>query len=115
MRDTQERRQALRQQVQQTLGQLQSASTMAEVAKLSAVLTAQNGELGVIDREREAAMTRVLVQHIENETDDARQKQARRDEQAAVWRAAGEQLGQFLTPNTTPAMMPDTRHRSATP
>lgn len=112
MRDSQERRQAVRQQVQQTLAQLESASTMAEVAKLSAVLTAQSGELGVIDRERDAALSRIIAQRIENETDSARQLEARREEQAAVWRAAGQQLGEFLTPNTAPVILPDTRHET---
>lgn len=113
MRDSEDRRQAVRQQKQETLTQLQSASTMAEVAKLSAVLTAQDGELGIIDRERDAALNRVIVQRIENETDSARQIEARREEQAAVWRAAGEQLGQFLTPNTAPVILPDTRHETS--
>ena len=98
MRDTQERRQAVRQQVQQTLGQLQAAPDMATVAKLSAVLTAQNAELSAIDREREAALSRVLVVHIENQTDAARQDQARRENRAAAYRAASSRLGDYLTP-----------------
>jgi hypothetical protein len=109
MRDTEQRRQHLRQQLQQTLGQLQGASTMAEVAKLSGVLSAQNTELAAIDREREAALSRVLVQHIENQTDAARQAVAQREERAAVFRAASGKLDQFLTPNPAPVQIPDSR------
>jgi len=111
MRDTQERRQHLRQQLQRTLGQLQTATTMAEVAKLSGVLTAQNAELAAIDREREAAMSRVQMVHVENQTDAARHELAQREERAAVFRAASDKLGQFLTPNSTPVPIPDPRTR----
>ncbi len=111
MRDTEERRQSLRQQVQQTLGQLQTATTMAEVAKLTGVLNAQNAELAAIDREREAPLSRVLMQHIENQTDDARQTLARREERVADFRAASEKLATFLTPDTTPVRLRDPRTR----
>ncbi len=109
MRDTEERRQHLRQQLQQTLGQLQTATTMAEVAKVSGVLNAQSAELAAVDREREAALSRVLVQHIENQTDGARQELARREERAADFRAASEKLANFLTPDTTPVHLRDPR------
>ena len=110
MRDTEERRQHLRQQLQQTLDQLRAAPTMAEVAKLSGVLSAQGTELAAIDREREASLSRVLVQHVENQTDAARQELAQREERAAVFRAASDKLGQFLTPNSAPVQIPDPRH-----
>jgi hypothetical protein len=109
MRDTEERRQHLRQQLQQTLGQLQAATTMAEVAKLTAVLSAQNAELAAVDREREAPLSRLLTQHIENQTDEARQALARREERVADFRAASEKLGAFLTPDTTPLRLRDPR------
>jgi hypothetical protein len=109
MRDTEERRQSLRQQLQQTLGQLRSATTMAEVAKLSGVLSAQNAELAAIDREREAPLSRLLTQHIENQTDEARQALARREERVADFRAASEKLGTFLTPDTAPIRLRDPR------
>ena len=109
MRDTEERRQHLRQQLQLTLDQLRAAPTMAEVAKLSGVLSAQSTELAAIDHEREAPLSRVLMQHIENQTDDARQALARREERAADFRAAAEKLATFLTPDTTPVRLRDPR------
>jgi hypothetical protein len=90
---------------------LQTATTMAEVAKLTGVLNAQNAELAAIDREREAPLSRVLMQHIENQTDDARQALARREERVADFRAAAEKLATFLTPDTTPVRLRDPRTR----
>ena len=109
MRDTEERRQHLRQQMGQALGQLEKSATMAETAKLSAVLQAQTAELSEIDHEREAALNRVLVQHIENETDAARQTLAQREERAAIMRAGNDKLKEFLTPNPAPVTIPDPR------
>jgi hypothetical protein len=109
MKDTTERRQALRQQIQQTVGQLQTATTMAEVAKISGLITAQNAELSAIDREREAALGRVVVQHIENQSDAARQDLALDEERAAAFGAATGTLGQFLTSNSTPVPIPNPR------
>ena len=111
MRDTEDRRQQLRQQIQATLDQLKTAATIAEVQKLHAVLTAQNSELAAVDRERDAATSRVLVQHIENQTDKERQEQARREERIVDFRSASEKLGVFLTPDTTPVRIPDSRKR----
>ena len=111
MRDTEDRRQSLLAQVQATVTQLQTASTHAESQKLHAVLTAQGSELAAIDRERDAALSRVLVQHIENQTDEARQEQSRREERIIDFRSATEKLGTFLTPDTTPVRIPDPRTR----
>ena len=109
MRDTEERRQQLRAQIKSTVSQLQSAQTLAEVQKLQGALTAQNAELGAIDREREAALSGILVQSIENQTDAARQEQARRDEHLVDFRTAIDKLGRLLTPDTTPVVIPDPR------
>ena len=109
MHDTAERRQHLRQQMGQTLGQLNAAGTMAEIAKLSAVLQAQTAELSEIDHEREAALSRVLVQHIENETDASRQALAQREDRAAVMRTSNDKLKEFLKPNPSPVTIPDPR------
>jgi len=109
MRDTEERRQQLRQQIKTTVSQLQSADTVAAVQKISGLLLAQNSELAAIDREREAALSRLLAQKIENETDAARQEQARREERAVDFRSATDKLGSFLIPNTAPVRIPDPR------
>lgn len=107
MRDTEERRQRLRQQIRTTLAALQKASTMAEVAKLQAVLTAQNSELAGIDRERDSATARVLVQQVENQTDAERQALAREEEHREAFRQANQKIAEFLTPETAPVLIPD--------
>lgn len=110
MKDAQERRQQMRQQIKDTLTALQAAPTLAETHKLVGVLSAQNAELSAIDHEREAALSRVLVQQIENQNDAARQAQAEREDRAASFRAARAKLDQWLTPDTKAARIPDPRN-----
>ena len=107
LRDTEERRQSVRKQLQRTLEDLKSATTIADVQKLQGVLTAQNAELATIDRERDAALGRVVVQNINNQNDAARQSQARREESGAAFRKATERFGYMLTPDTSPAQFPN--------
>ena len=111
MRDTQERRQQLHQQIKDTLAALQLASTLAETHKLVGVLSAQNAELSAIDREREAALSRILVQQIENQNDAARQALADREDRVAAFQTARKRLGQIVLPDTTPVHIPDPRNR----
>lgn len=110
-KDTEERRRRLRSQIASAIRDLQRASTMAEIAKIQAVLTAQSAELAAIDRERDAASARVLSQHVANETDAARQEQARREERREALRQAGDRLGTWLVPSSTPASIPDPQRR----
>ena len=109
LRDTETRRESIRRQIAQTTSRLQVAETVAEVHKLQAVLTALGTDLAAIDRERDAAMQRVLTQHIENLTDAARQEQALREERAVDFHAASRNLSRFLTPQTSPVRIPDPR------
>jgi hypothetical protein len=105
--DTEQRRQQIRRQIQRTLNRLHGASTMAEVAKLQAVLTAQNAELSAVDRERDVAASRVVVQQIENQTDAERQDVALREEQLAAFQQAQERMNRMLTPETSLVRIPN--------
>ena len=107
MADTEERRQAVRQQIRSALNALLRASTMAEVAKLQAVLQAHSAELAAIDRERDAAMARLSAQHIQNQTDADRQAVARAEERREAFRQANEKFGYALVPETAPVLIPD--------
>ena len=109
MKDTEGRRQQVRDQIRSTTDQLKNAQTLAEVQKLQGVLNAQSAELGAIDRVREAALNHVVVQMVENETDAAKQEQARKEERVVDFQSAQQKLGQFLIPNTTPVQIPDPR------
>jgi len=106
MYNTEGRRESIRQQIQSTLKDLQVATTMAEVHKLQAVLTGQNSELGAIDRERDTALSRVLVQQVYNQTDAARQQMARREETEAGVRQATGKLGQLFKVDTSTVRIP---------
>lgn len=106
MADTEERRQAVRDQILLTTIQVRAAQNFAEVAKFHALLTAQSAELAAIDRERDAALARVLAQQAENQTDAARQDRARLEERMVDFQAATRKLGHFLTPDPTPVRIP---------
>ncbi|MCP5523232.1 MAG: hypothetical protein H7A46_16985 [Verrucomicrobiales bacterium] len=107
MADTAKRRQRIRDQMLVTTAQVQISDNFAEIAKLHAVLTAQGAELAAIDRERDAAIDRVLAQQIENSTDAAKQEVARREERMVDFQVATQKLAEFLTPDTTPVQIPD--------
>lgn len=109
--DTEARRRELRQQLRATTAKVQSATTEVETEKLKAVIAAQAADLASIDREREAAATRVLVQDIENRNDKARQEQARAEDHGAAFQKAGENLARFLKPSTAPVLIPAPRSR----
>lgn len=109
MYDTEERRKSLRAQIQEALRQLQKAPTMAEVAKLQGLLTALHAELATVDRERDTALSRVLVQQVYNQTDGARQQQARREETEASIQQATKKLGEGFKVDTTPIRIPSPR------
>ena len=109
--DTEKRRQELRGQIKDTVKQLQSAETVAEIQKLQGALTAQSAELAAIDRERDAALGRILVQKIETDSDFQRQDEARLEEHVVEFRTASERLGKFLIPTAKPLVIPDPRQR----
>lgn len=110
MKDTEGRRQQVRDQIKSATEQLKAAQTVAEVEKLQGILNAQSAELAAIDREREGAMNHVMVQKVENETDSAKQEQARKEERLVDFQNAQQKLEQFLIPNTSVVQIPDARN-----
>jgi hypothetical protein len=109
MKDTENRRQGLRDEIRATTAELRVAQTVSEVQKLQGVLNAQAAELAAIDREREGALNRVLLQTVENEADAAKQAQARQEERIVDFQAAQQKLMEFLVPDTSPVILPDPR------
>jgi len=110
LKDTEVRRQKARDDIKATTEQLRVAQTVAEIQKLQGVLAAQAADLGSIDRERDAALNRVLIQKIENENDVAKQAQARQENRVVDFQSSQQTMGQFLTPNTNPVRIPDPRN-----
>ena len=109
IKDTENRRREVINQIKETTELLRTAQTVTEIQKHQGVLTAQATELGAIDREREAAMNRVHAQKIENDSDVVKQEEARKEERVVDFQAAQEKLGQFLIPDTSPVTIPDPR------
>jgi hypothetical protein len=110
LNDTAVRRQKDRDDIRATTEQLRTADTVAEIHKLQGVLAAQAADLQSVDKEPDAAMHRALMQKMENDNDAARQAQARQEERIVDFQSAQQALGQFLTPNTAPVLIPDPRH-----
>jgi hypothetical protein len=104
--DTESRRKELRDEIRATTAEAQSALTQTLVDKLKVVVTAQNAELAAIDRERDAALSRVMVQDIQNRNDAARQQEARKEDRAVAFQEANDNLANFLKPDTTPLTIP---------
>ena len=78
-----QRRTAIKDQIAQTIQQLQNATTDAQVQKLHAVLTSLNGDLASTDDELNQAADSALVQDIQNRNDQQKQVQALTEQQNA--------------------------------
>jgi hypothetical protein len=81
--DVQQRRAALKTQIAATTEALQASTTDAETQKLQGVLTGLNAELAATDKEVDQALGQTLVQQAQNQNDQAKQAQARTEEQQA--------------------------------
>jgi hypothetical protein len=104
--DIASRRQDLRQELRATTAEAQSALTQTMVDKLKVVVTAQNAELAAIDREQDAAISRVIVQDIQNRNAEAQAQEARKEDHAAAFQEASDNLAHFLKPDPTPLTIP---------
>ena len=83
-----QRRTAIKDQIAQTIQQLQNATTDAQVQKLHAVLTSLNGDLASTDDELNQAADSALVQNIQNQNDQQKQIQALTEQQNAEFTEA---------------------------
>ena len=83
-----QRRQSIKDHIAQTMQQLQSASSDAEVQKLHAVLTSLNGDLASTDDEVNQAVGSAMVQDIQNRNDQQKQQQALQEQQDAEFHEA---------------------------
>jgi hypothetical protein len=86
--DAAKRRAAIKGQIAQTMQQLQSANTDAQVQKLHAVLTSLNGDLASTDDELNQAADSAMVQDIQNRNDRQKQIQALTEQQNAEFQEA---------------------------
>ena len=105
--DTQTRRDALRDAQVQTLAQIKTATTDAEVQKLNAVQAAQASALSTVNAERVEAAAKVVIQKAANEADKARQEQADDETRAVSQQTALLQALKFFQADTKPLTLPN--------
>ena len=106
--DVVSRRDSLRQDIAATTGQLRAATTASEVQKLTGILIGLNAELDATDKELDHAASVSVVQNAENQNDQAKQQQARLEEQQAEFWEGIQQYNNTIQLSSEPAMFPET-------
>jgi hypothetical protein len=104
--DVVSRRDSLRQDIASTTEQLRAATTASEVQKLTGVLIGLNAELSATDKELDHAASVSVVQNAENQNDQAKQQQARVEEQQAEFSEGILKYNTTMTLSTEPAAFP---------
>ena len=105
--DVVSRRDSLRQDIAATTEQLRAATTASEVQKLTGILIGLNAELAATDKELDHAASVSVVQNAENQNDQAKQQQARVEEQQAEFSASIQKYGDTVRLSAEPAHFPD--------
>jgi type IV secretion system protein TrbJ len=107
--DVLQRRKTLKEQIAATTQRLQSATTDAEVQKLTGVLVGYNAALTATDKEIDQAATLALIQEAENRNDREKQARARAEEQQAEFNESFRNYGQTFRLSNEPPLFPETR------
>ncbi|HTS18512.1 MAG TPA: hypothetical protein VMP11_13140 [Verrucomicrobiae bacterium] len=102
------RRDALRDDIAATTEQLRSATTASQVQKLTGILIGLNAELDATDKELDHATSVSLVQTAENQNDQAKQEQARLEEQQAEFTQGIQKYNSTMQLCSEPAQFPET-------
>jgi hypothetical protein len=100
------RRAEIKTKIAETSDQIQSATTDAEVQKLTGVMIGLQADLSSVDHEMNQALASTLVQDIENRNDEKKQAQARRDQQHAEFTESLVKYGNTFKLMTAPSMFP---------
>ena len=104
--DVVSRRDSLRQDIAATTVQLRAATTASEVQKLTGVLIGLNAELAATDKELDHAASVSVVQNAENQNDQAKQQQARLEEQQAEFSQGIQKYNNTVKLASEPALFP---------
>ncbi len=105
--DVVSRRDALRQDIAATTEQLRNATTASEVQKLTGILIGLNAELDATDKELDHATSVSVVQNAENQNDQAKQEQARLEEQQAEFTEGIQKYNTTMQLSTEAAQFPE--------
>jgi len=108
---TESRRQAVLGGIKATTEAVQKAQNLAEAQKLQVVASAQIAALNAIDGERSVALGAVLAQSLDNNTDQAKQEQALKEEGAADFSIATTEFARFLAPVGSTVTIPQSQRR----
>jgi uncharacterized phage infection (PIP) family protein YhgE len=106
--DVVSRRDSLRQDISATTEQLRASTTASEVQKLTGVLIGLNAELSATDKELDHAASVSVVQNAENQNDQAKQQQARVEEQQAEFSEGIQKYNNTVKLSSEPAQFPET-------
>ncbi len=90
--------------MEESLTQVQAATTHAEVMKTTGVLIAQQTELKAIDDDLAAAAQKAVLLDLQNRADKERQEKARNQEQAVEFHEALQKFIKMLRP---PSFVPE--------
>jgi len=101
------RRQSLKQDIAATTAQLRAATTASEAQKLTGLLVSQNAALAATDKEIDQAVGLSLVQDAENRNDQAKQDQARTEEQRAEFSDSIQKYNDTVKLSAEPAFFPE--------
>jgi hypothetical protein len=104
--DANARRVTLKNQIAATTDQLKSATTDAEVQKLTGVLIGLSSALNNTDYEINQATTSAVVQDIANRNDAQRQIEAKKEQQHAEFSEAMQKYGQSFRLMNAPTAFP---------
>ncbi|MEO8427548.1 MAG: hypothetical protein ABI651_10600 [Verrucomicrobiota bacterium] len=104
--DASARRVALKAEIAETTDSLKSATTDAEVQKLTGVLVGLSAALDSTDHEVSQATASALVQDIANRADDKRQVEARKEQQHAEFSEAVDKYGKTFRLLNAPVDFP---------
>ena len=104
--DAATRRAEIKTKIAETSDQLKSATTDAEVQKLTGVMIGLQADLSSVDHELNQALASVVVQDIENQNNEKKQVQAQKDQQHAEFTESMVNYGKTFQLMTTPSKFP---------
>jgi hypothetical protein len=105
--DVRERRRVLKDEIAATTEKLQTATTDAEVQKLTGVLVGLNSALAATDKEIDHALSLTVVQDAENRNNAEKQIKARSEEQKAEFSESLKNYRGVFSPDTSPPIFPE--------
>ncbi len=106
-REVEQRRSEMLAALKTTLEQCRSATTMSELQKLHVTALGQSSVLQDLERQLDAAVQNTLVQHLQNQNQEAIKKEALKEESGAVFEAHSRNLRKVFKFENSPGNAPN--------